>query len=794
MTDADATRRERAALDLLERALELPAAERERFLATACAEDAELHLRVAALLPLQSDLGPAPWAGWIQRDGFGMASDCEPGAQIAAYEILRPIATGGMGRVYLARQQNPDRDVALKVLRLEFESDETRQRFRYEAEVLARLRHPGIATIYEAGIHREQTTSGAREVPWIALEYVPEARPIDEFARAEGLDQGARVRLVLQVLDAVHHGHQRGVIHRDLKPANILVDAAGHAKLIDFGVACRTGADRPDAVTVRGELVGTLYYMSPEQAAGAIEDVDVCSDVYALGVVLYELVCGRHPHDLEGLSLPAAARVVCEQLPLRPRLARPGLAPDLEAVLLQALAGDRSRRYQSAAAFAADLRAFLAGRAVSARSPGALGHLRLLARRNPAVVVAIGVALTALVAATIVSIGFALHERAARRAAERLQAAMLDQTFALHLDFAPKLADLEGSLDVRRAMIQEAVEKLELLDELAPDDDEVRLRLAAAYRSLGDVLGNPLNDNLGDLAGAEACYRRSLAMVEHAGAAVDTTFQATASRVRLAQLAFHAGRPDDALPHLEQFVALAARGDDLRHVPAELRSEVAAVLINLGSANGIRREFDRALASFRAAYDLRADLLAEAPSDPDRQIAAAVALSKVATARWSRREPDALADLRSAWQIVAAVVEREPAIPRYRRTLIETGSILTEVLLQRHDFDAAQDVLAVALRTNAGLRDAEPANAFYRRQHGNLAYYQAWLLRDRGRDERERGVADWTATLTASIEWLEQSRDVWVEMADRGELQPRERGHVDRIVREIAELRREVSE
>jgi hypothetical protein len=313
-------------------------------------------------------------------------------------------------------------------------------------------------------------------------------------------------------------------------------------------------------------------------------------------------------------------------------------------------------------------------------------------------------------------------------------------------------------------------------------------------RSLGDVLGNPTYDNLGDAAGAESCYAKSLEILARAESpGGGDELAATLTRVRLAQLLLFAGRPDDALPYFEQFVALAADRDARGRAPTELRADLAGVFVAMGSAHGVRRELDRALELFEMALALRCELLAEQPDDPDRQLQVAVARSKVATARWTRKDPGALDDLRQALSEAVAVAERVPDVPRFRRTVVETATLFADVLLREGDLDAAQRALDDGLRHNDALCTADPDNAFYRRQRGLLTYNQAWLLRDRGRRERTDGVDAWRSTIGAGIDWLGRSKQVWQDMQGRSELQPRERGHIDRLDREIAELERELA-
>jgi tetratricopeptide (TPR) repeat protein len=336
--------------------------------------------------------------------------------KIGNYSIRRRIASGGMGTVYEAIQEQPRRAVAVKIMRAGMFSDAGLHRFEYEAQLLARLRHPGVAQIYEAGTHRE----AGGEIPFFAMEYIPNARSITEYATEKQLSTRERLELFLQVCDAIHHGHQRGIVHRDLKPGNILVDSAGRPKIIDFGVARATDSDMAAAAhqTEVGQLVGSLQYMSPEQFDADPHDIDTRSDVYALGVVLYELLSSQLPYEIRGSRIHEAAALVRESEPVPLGRLDRSLAGDLETIVRCALAKDRERRYQSAFGLREDLRRYLSGAAISARPPTLAYQLRVLARRNKPWIVAATVAVVALVSGGALSTYLYFKAESARSEAE----------------------------------------------------------------------------------------------------------------------------------------------------------------------------------------------------------------------------------------------------------------------------------------------------------------------------------------------------------------------------------------
>ena len=348
--------------------------------------------------------------------GGGMLHE---GSRLGRFIIERLIGSGGMGRVYRARQDEPRRTVAIKVMS-RAASGRALRRFEFEAQLLARLRHPGIAQIQEVG----SWDGGDGPVPWFAMEYVANARSITEYARQNGLDLRRRLALFQKACEAVAFGHQRGVIHRDLKPGNILVDGSGVVKVIDFGVARSTDSDMV-ATTLQtdiGQLIGTVQYMSPEQFAADPNDLDIRSDVYTLGVVLYELLGDRLPYDLRRAPVHEAARVVREEIPSPLSSVTPGARGDVEAIVEMAMSKERTRRYGSAGEMAQDIERFLSNRPVVARVPGPWHTLLLLARRHRAVAAVTVTALLALGALVGVAM---IKNRQLERANAELEAARI---------------------------------------------------------------------------------------------------------------------------------------------------------------------------------------------------------------------------------------------------------------------------------------------------------------------------------------------------------------------------------
>jgi serine/threonine protein kinase/Tfp pilus assembly protein PilF len=385
--------------------------ERSAYLAAVCAEDPTLRSEIESLLgyadaQLTSPIEPSKIAELRNKIGGTASSEgveprgippAQPTA-IGRYRILRLLGEGGMGVVYEAEQEQPRRTVALKVIKPGLASDELLRRFEQESQALGRLQHPGIAQIYEAGT----ADSGFGPQPYFAMEFI-RGESLLEYAKAHELNTSQRLELMAKVCEAVHHAHQRGIIHRDLKPGNILVDESGQPKVLDFGVARVTDSDaQATRQTDVGHLVGTLAYMSPEQVLADPLELDTRSDVYALGVILYELLAGRLPYTVSR-NLLEAVQAIREADPVPLSSVSRHYRGDIETIVAKALEKDKERRYASAAGLAGDIGRYLTDEPIAARPPSTTYQLQKFARRHTAVVAGVAAVFVVLAAGIIVS-------------------------------------------------------------------------------------------------------------------------------------------------------------------------------------------------------------------------------------------------------------------------------------------------------------------------------------------------------------------------------------------------------
>jgi tRNA A-37 threonylcarbamoyl transferase component Bud32/tetratricopeptide (TPR) repeat protein len=527
------TDRARRLSDLFQRALDVAPEQRTAWLDRECAGDEALRDEVAALLAADTG-GVASELEQLVTDGASPGRP-QPGDVIASrYRILHAIGEGGMGVVFAAEQLDPPRRVALKCIRPGWLDAAAQQRFRREAEALARLQHPGIAQVYEAGI-----APGPPPLPFLAMELV-EGTGLLQHTNA--LPPRARVERIAQIAEAVAHAHERGVVHRDLKPSNVMVEtgsAGPRVRVLDFGVARFTGDD-VTRHTRTHQLIGTLAYMSPEQLAHGSAAADARSDVWSLGVTAYEVLTGTLPLPLGGKNLAEAARVLRDDEPVRLDKLVPALRGDVATIVHKALAKDPARRYADAGELAADLRRCLADQPIAARPPSAIYQATRFAKRHRGLVAGLAIAFAAMAAGLVVAIVFAANEATAREQATRaLQRAtartteLREMVRTLMLDVDRELAGVPGTTKARQVLLDTGRRHAAGMANDAGDDAVLLEEIATLHGVLAAVQGRAGDRSLGDTDGAIASLHEALALLDRAIAAEPAAVKPRTTRFRL---------------------------------------------------------------------------------------------------------------------------------------------------------------------------------------------------------------------------------------------------------------------
>jgi len=474
-------------------ALEREASRRAAFLEQACGGDESLRREVESLLAHAQETG-----GFLEAPAFDvaardLATSGDPGAPshpaaIGRYRIVRLLGEGGMGTVYEAEQEDPRRVVALKVIKLGLATPDRLRRFRQESQALARLQHPGIAQIYESNT----ADTGFGPQPFFAMEFI-RGLPLKQYAEVHQLNTRQKLTLMVKICEAVQHAHQRGLIHRDLKPGNILVDETGQPKILDFGVARVTEADaqegdsQPTMLTGLGQLVGTLAYMSPEQVLGDPLEVDTRSDVYALGVILYELLAERLPYQVNHRQLPEAVHTIREEEPASLSSIGHNYRGDIETLVRKALEKDKTRRYTSAADMGADIQRYLNDEPITARPPSASYQLQKFARRHRGLMAGLAAVFVVLLGGVVVSTLMAVRasraEAEARAVSDFLQNDLLAEASA-STQAGPN-AKPDPHLEVRTALDRAAARIPGKFEKQPLVEASIRQTIGETYADLG---------------------------------------------------------------------------------------------------------------------------------------------------------------------------------------------------------------------------------------------------------------------------------------------------------------------
>ena len=544
--------------------LEAQVDERSAVLEKLCGSDSDMRASVESLLAVEERAADVLCTAYAPGAAL-RAPDPSP-SQIGPYSVLREIGRGGMGVVYLAERADGEfrKRVAIKLITGGLRDPEVERRFRRERQILATLEHPGIARLLDGG-----TTDEGH--PFFVMEYIEGvALPAYCVQNEAGVEE--RLRLFLAVCDAVEYAHRRLIIHRDLKPGNILVTPDGTAKLLDFGLARAVDSSSGDDRTLTGAALMTPAYASPEQVRG--EPYHVSSDVYSLGVILYELLAGRRPYDVKSNSVLEMAQAICEREPLPLCGASGGarLRGDLENIVAKALAKDAKQRYAGVAEFADDIRRHLDGRPVRARDATARYRFGKWLRRHRFTA-------PAGAAAVLLILAFAATAWWEARSAERRFQEVRGLAGSVMFELHDAISTLPGSTAARELLVKRAMEYLQNLSREAGNRRDLQRDIALGYARVAEVEGFLGESNLGQLPSALANFEKAEAILAGLAARSPNDPELRRDHIRVANMLAHSyassGKFDRAMALAQRNIVLAEAAE--RSEPGEPRNLQALI-------------------------------------------------------------------------------------------------------------------------------------------------------------------------------------------------------------------------
>jgi serine/threonine protein kinase len=720
-------------------ALALGPGERSTFLRNACGDDQALLAEMEGLLRSYESEKSLPDE---EHTGRSVA-----GQKIGPYKLIRRIGVGGMGAVYLAARADDtfNKRVAIKLVREGVDTEAVLRRFRQERQILAPLDHPNITKLLDGGTTED-------ELPYFVMDYVEGTR-IDEYCDNHKLSIEERITLFREVCSAVQYIHQNLVVHRDLKPSNILVTAEGIPKLLDFGIAKLL---KPEFFT--SSLDATLAefhpmtpgYASPEQVRG--EPITTASDVYSLGVILYELLTSCRPYQLKGDTPDEIRRAVCDQQPEKPSTTltrfqegrtgarkksltaeavaamratipeklRRQLSGDLDTIVLKALRKEPQRRYASVELLSEDLRRHQEGLPVTAHRDTWSYRAGKFVRRHKAGVAAAALVMASLIAGVVATSWQARVARHERAKAEQQFNDVRRLTSSFLFEFHDAIKNLPGATPARQLLVQRALEYLGKLASQSQGDASLQRELAEAYLKVGDVQGNPYGSNLGDTPGAARSYQAALDISQALVRANPKNEEAQGYLARsyksLAEVLAHLGKPSEAVADLRQAIAIlepltsSKPDDELRIQLAGSYQTLADLLghpgqMNLGDSAG-------ALENYRKALAVDESILVKEPGNQRVRRSATVVRMRIGDMRLQADDlQGAQNEYRSALDAFEAFAAAAPTDAGIRRLLIFGHRKLGGVQQALGDKRGALKNYSQAGAISEDLLSADPSNA-----------------------------------------------------------------------------------
>ncbi len=757
-------------------ALDQPEAERRAYLTRASGADRALHEMVESLLESHAatdEFMETPAAA-LHRDALtdGLPAD----GRVGVYRLIREIGRGGMGAVYLAVRDDGEftNEVAIKLVKRGMDTDLILNRFRHERQILAGLDHSNIARLLDGG-----TTEDGR--PYFVMEHVAGVQ-IREYCVTRNLSITDRLTLFRTVCAAVQYAHQNLIVHRDIKASNVLVTDAGIPKLLDFGIAKLLAADTSTDGSVATETLYALTpeYASPEQIRG--ESVTTATDVYSLGVVLFEVLTGARPFASRGRQSADIAKAVCDTEPPAPSEMATGagqsgvrrrLRGDLDTIVLMAMRKDPTRRYGSAEALSDDIRRHLEGRPVIAQRDTLAYRSAKFARRNR-----VGIAVAAMLSLSLVG-GLAATlwqtrvARGERSRAERRFAEVRSLATSFLFELHDAIANLPGATPARALLVTRALTSLDGLARESAGDVLLEGELAVAYRKVGDVQGNSYQANLGDTKGAIVSYRKAVELLEVATIADSLNPSMRAELARsyqgLAAAQSTSGELRDALRNLARAEAVLTELIARDPRDTTYRSDLAQIYSDAGDNKGMEGlgnvgDMRGALDSYNASVRLREALLRDSPRSVAAQVGLANGLMNTGYLATMLGDSNGTAQVRRAVALLERVVTELPndatrrlelmsGYARLRGPLADGGRVDEAITLDRKLLSMIEPMIA-----------SDPKNRLYQRSQGLFFNYLGRDLRTAGTPrlavvEHRRALAITERLIAADPESAEHRHD-----------------------------------
>jgi non-specific serine/threonine protein kinase/serine/threonine-protein kinase len=721
--------------------LDKPANERASFLSSATEDNPTLRETVARLVASHDEDDAFLEVAAVATYDDPSTDDPVGGGRAGSYSLLREIGRGGMGTVHLAVRDDGQfrHKVAVKLVKRGMDTDLILRRFRYERQILADLDHPNIARLLDGG-----TTTDGR--PYFVMEYI-EGEPIDVYCAAHNLPVEERLRLFLAVCAAVQYAHQNLIVHRDLKTSNIIVTVSGIPKLLDFGIAKLLGPSREDTATDATLTLRALTpeYASPEQVRG--DPITTASDVYSLGVLLYELLAGQRPYEVTSRRPDDIARAVCETDPVPPSAAvtgehadavRRALLGDLDNIVLMAMQKDPRRRYASVEQLSDDINSHLVGRPVSARRDTRGYRASKFIRRNRVAAATGAIVFVSLVAGLATTMWQAKVARAERARAERRFGEVRSLATSFLFELHDAIAPLPGSTPARALLVKQALVSLDGLAKEANGDPTLQRDLAAAYEKVGNVQGNSYNFNLGDTEGALASYRKSMDIRRRLARDNPTSIELQTELAKgyqgLADMDNTVGELVAAAAGYRS--ALAIREKLQARSPADQvnRAALADIYNSLGDTQGMDGyanlgDVAGALESYRRSVRLREEILQSNPQEIAYKIGLGKSLMNLGFLQGTAGDTAASRNVRHAITILEETLRDDPNDTNRRIELLAGYVRLRYVLADAGRSDEAIAVDRLTIAKLDSMLTADPSNSMLKRNLGATYNYLGRDLR-----------------------------------------------------------------